>query len=78
MIKQKIQENLEAAKQKLNLEDLVQSPDQINESKQESKLDEEAKVNEEDRESDEEFELEPQEFVFLIDRSGSMYWNTDN
>ena len=23
---------------------------------------------------DEDFDLEPQEFIFLIDRSGSMYW----
>ena len=32
---------------------------------------EEKKEVEDDEDS---FELEPQEFIFLIDRSGSMYW----
>lgn len=31
-------------------------------------------IAEEQESSDDEFELEPQEFVFVIDMSGSMYW----
>jgi uncharacterized protein with von Willebrand factor type A (vWA) domain len=56
--------NKDKSIQKLDLESLQQPQDE-----EDVEMDEQAKSEE-----DSDFELEPQEFIFLIDLSGSMYW----
>ena len=56
--------NKDKSMQKLDLESLQKPQDE-----EDVEMDEQAKSEE-----DSDFELEPQEFIFLIDLSGSMYW----
>lgn len=79
-IRKQIQENLDEAKSKFEVK---YEEREVNvglfggDYDEEEDKEEESKQNEDEGESEEELELEAQEYIFLIDRSGSMYWDVD-
>ena len=66
-VQEKLKVNLEKAKFKQTLKELQALPE-------EAKIPEANEDQSEHQEDSDSFELEPQEFVFVLDRSGSMYW----